>query len=145
MRPTVIEVLVDSARKLFIIANVCAFIVIVYLVVGLWPRWFPPKPKPKPVEWTSQMDWVDKRKGVQIITFYASPPVIAVGESASLCYGVAQAKTIKIEPPAGDAWPAFTRCLEVAPRKTTTYTLTATGVAGKQIQQTAEVQVLRRR
>lgn len=135
----------DSVRKLFILANVCVFFVLVYLVIGLWPRWFPPKPKPKPVEWTSQMDWVDKRKGVQIIAFYASPNVIEAGQHISLCYGVAQAKTIKIEPPAGDAWPTFTRCLEVAPRKTTTYTLTAMGTTGKQIQQTTEVQVLRRR
>jgi hypothetical protein len=135
----------DSVKKLFILANVGAFFVLVYLVIGLWPRWFPPKPKPKPVEWTSQMDWVDKRKGVQIIAFYASPNVIEPGQHISLCYGVAQAKTIKIEPPAGDAWPTFTRCLEVTPRKTTTYTLTAMGTTGKQIQQTTEVQVLRRR
>lgn len=135
----------DPIRKLVILTNVAAFIVLVYLVVGLWPRWFPPTPKPKRVEWTSQMDWVDKRKGVQIIVFYASPPLIEPGQHISLCYGVAQAKTIKIEPPAGDAWPAFTRCLDVAPRKTTTYTLTAIDAAGKQIQQTTEVRVLRRR
>lgn len=135
----------DQIRKLFILANVCAFFVLVYLVIGLWPRWFPPKPKPKPVEWTTQMDWVDKRKGVQILAFYASPNVIEAGQHISLCYGVAQAKTIKIEPPAGDAWPTFTRCLDVAPGKTTTYTLTAIDAAGKQIQQTTEVQVLRRR
>lgn len=135
----------DSLRKLFILANVCAFFVLVYLVIGLWPRWFPPKPKPKPVEWTSQMDWVDKRKGVQIIAFYASPTLIEAGQHISLCYGVAQAKTIKIEPPAGEAWPTFMRCLDVAPRKTSTYTLTATGADGKQIQQTTQVQVVRHR
>ena len=134
----------DQLRKLFILANVCAFFVLVYLVIGLWPRWFPPKSKPKPVEWTSQMDWVDKSKGVQIIAFYASPNVIRPGQHISLCYGVAQAKTIQIEPPAGDAWPTFTRCLDVAPRKTTTYTLTATDAAGKQIQQTTEVRMLKR-
>lgn len=134
----------DQLRKLFILANVCAFFVLVYLVIGLWPRWFPPKPKPKPVEWTSQMDWVDKRKGVQIIAFYASPNLIEPGQHISLCYGVAQAQSIKIEPPAGDAWPTFTRCLDVAPRKSITYTLTAIGATGKQIQQSAEVQVRRR-
>ncbi len=134
----------DQLRKVFILGNVFAFFVLIYLVVGLWPRWFPPKPKPKPVEWTSQMDWVDKRKGVQIIAFYASPNVIRPGQHISLCYGVAQAKSIRIEPPAGDAWPTFTRCLDVAPRKTTTYTLTAIDAAGKQIQQTAEVRVLDR-
>lgn len=133
----------DQLRKLFILANVCAFFVLVYLVVGLWPRWFPPKPKLKPVEWTSQMDWVDKRKGVQIIVFYASPNMIRPGQHTSLCYGVAQAKTIRIEPSAGDARPTFTRCLDVAPLKTTTYTLTAIGEAG-QIQQTTEVWVLGR-
>jgi hypothetical protein len=136
---------VDQIRKLIIVANVCAFVVLVYLVIGLWPRWFPPTPKPKRVEWTSQMDWVDKRKGVQIIAFYASPNLVTPGQHISLCYGVAQAKSIKIEPPAGDAWPTFTRCLDVAPRKTTTYTLTAIDAAGKQIQQTAEVRVLRPR
>ena len=134
----------DQLRKLFIVGNVFAFIAIVYLVVGLWPRWFPPKPTPKRVEWNSQLDWVDKRKGVQIITFYASPNVIRRGDHISLCYGVAQAKTIKIEPPAGDAWPTYTRCLDVTPRKTTAYTLTAVGETGKEIQQTTEVRVLNR-
>jgi len=136
---------VDPIRKLVVLANVAAFIVLVYLVVGLWPRWFPPKVKPKPVEWTSQMDWVDKRKGVQIITFYASPPLIESGQHISLCYGVAQAKTVRIEPPAGDTTPTFMRCLDVAPPKTTTYTLTAIDAAGKRIQQTTEVRVVRRR
>ncbi len=131
----------DQVRKRVILANIAAFIVVVYLIVGLWPRWFPPKPKPKPVEWTAQMDWVDKRKGVQIIMFYASPYVIEPGQHSSLCYGVAQAKTVQIEPPAGDVSPTYMRCLDIVPRKTTSYTLTATGETGKQIQQTAEVRV----
>src|SRR5580700_6362256 len=33
-----------------------------------------------------------------ILSFYASPAVIRRGESAQLCYGVANAKTVRLEP-----------------------------------------------
>lgn len=62
--------------------------------------------------------------------FYVSPATIHRGESAQLCYGVANAKTVAIEPHAGEVWPSHSRCLDITPSKTTTYKLTISGAAG---------------
>jgi hypothetical protein len=37
-------------------------------------------------------------KDFAILSFYASPTVIRRGESAQLCYGVSNAKSVKLEP-----------------------------------------------
>jgi hypothetical protein len=60
-----------------------------------------------------------------ILNFYASPPVIQHGETAQLCYGVSNAKSVRLEPQTSAVWPSYMRCVEVAPKKDTTYTLTA--------------------
>jgi uncharacterized membrane protein YraQ (UPF0718 family) len=76
-----------------------------------------------------------------IRAFYASPSVIHRGESAELCYDVANAKTVTLDPPEGSVWPSHTRCLKLSPKKTTTYTLTITDVSGKTASQTVELKV----
>jgi len=73
--------------------------------------------------------------------FYASPGLIRRGESTRLCYGVANAKTVKLEPQSNPVWPSHSRCVEVAPAKTTTYTLTIADAAGNTKSQTVEVKV----
>lgn len=62
---------------------------------------------------------------LKLMSFYASPPVIAKGQSTQICYGVSNAKEMKIEPPLEGAWPSISRCIDANPSKTTTYTLTA--------------------
>lgn len=59
-----------------------------------------------------------------ILSFYASPAVIRRGESAHLCYGVANAKTVRLEPQPQPVWPSTAHCVDVSPIKSTTYTLT---------------------
>jgi len=61
----------------------------------------------------------------KILNFYATPPVVHAGETAQLCYGVSNAKSVKLEPQTNAVWPSAMRCVEVAPKKTTEYTLTA--------------------
>ena len=36
----------------------------------------------------------------KILNFYATPPVVRAGEAVQLCYGVSNAKTVKLEPQA---------------------------------------------
>src|SRR5438046_8391600 len=69
-------------------------------------------------------------KELAIQNFYAIPGVIRSGQSVQVCYGVANAKTVKLEPQSNPVWPSYARCVEVTPAKTTTYTLTITGAAG---------------
>jgi hypothetical protein len=67
---------------------------------------------------------------LEIQNFYASPGTIRPGETAQLCYGVANAKTVKLEPQDNPVWPSYARCVDVSPRKDTTYTLTAEDAKG---------------
>jgi hypothetical protein len=69
--------------------------------------------------------------GLKIIAFYA----IHRGGQTEICYGVTGAKTVRIEPPVGEVWPALSRCLQASPRKDTDYKLTAEDGAGHSITQ----------
>jgi hypothetical protein len=65
-----------------------------------------------------------------ILNFYASPGAIRRGEHAQLCYGVYGAESVRIDPPVGELHLSVAHCVEVAPVKTTEYTLTATDRTG---------------
>lgn len=78
---------------------------------------------------------------LDIQSFYASPGAVHPGETVQLCYGVANAKTVKLEPQPNPVWPSYSRCVDVAPTKTTTYTLTVEDAAGNTKTQTVEVKV----
>jgi hypothetical protein len=80
-------------------------------------------------------------KEFAILDFYASPKIIRRGESAQLCYGVSNAKSVKLEPQEQPVWPSLARCVDVSPRKTTTYTLTIENGTGGTKSATVEVQV----
>jgi hypothetical protein len=80
-------------------------------------------------------------KELAIQNFYASPGAIRRGESVQLCYGVANAKTVKLEPQSNPVWPSYSRCVDVTPTKSTTYTLTIADAAGNTKTQSLEVKV----
>ena len=78
-------------------------------------------------------------KDLSIQSFYANPQSIHKGESAQLCYGVANAKTVTLEPQSNPVWPSHSRCVSVTPEHSTTYTLTIADDSGHT--QTSTVQV----
>jgi hypothetical protein len=80
-------------------------------------------------------------KELDIQSFYASPGAVHRGESVQLCYGVANAKTVKLEPQSNPVWPSYSRCVDVTPTKTTMYTLTVQDAGGNTKTQTVEVRV----
>jgi hypothetical protein len=80
-------------------------------------------------------------KELAIQNFYATPGTIRRGETVQLCYGVANAKTVKLEPQSNPVWPSYSRCVDVTPAKSTTYTLTIADAAGNTKSQTLEVKV----
>jgi hypothetical protein len=79
-------------------------------------------------------------KDLAIQSFYASPGVIHNGDSAQLCYGVANAKSVKLERP-NAVWPSYARCVSVSPARTTTYTLTISNDSGNTKSQALQVNV----
>lgn len=80
-------------------------------------------------------------KELAIQSFYAIPGIVRRGESVQLCYGVANAKSVKLEPQSNPVWPSYSRCVDVTPTKTTTYTLTIADASGHTISQSIEVKV----
>jgi len=80
-------------------------------------------------------------KELAIQNFYAIPAEIRRGETVQLCYGVANAKTVKLEPQSNPVWPSYSRCVDVSPTKTTTYMLTIADAAGNSKTQSLEVRV----
>ena len=78
----------------------------------------------------------------EVLQFYAIPGIVSRGETAQLCNGVSNAKSARIEPrPKEGVWPSLNRCVEVAPAKDTTYTLTIDDGKGDTKTATAEVKV----
>ncbi|MEX2260821.1 MAG: hypothetical protein WD696_02660 [Bryobacteraceae bacterium] len=77
----------------------------------------------------------------RITQFYASPPNIGRGEKTLLCYGVESAKSVSLTPPEETVWPAATRCFDVSPSATATYTLTAEDSQGRKASQAVTVTV----
>jgi hypothetical protein len=80
-------------------------------------------------------------KELAIQSFYASAGIVKRGESVQLCYGVANAKTVKLEPQDNPVWPSYNRCVEVSPKKDTTYTLTIQDAAGHTQTQSLDIKV----
>jgi hypothetical protein len=76
-----------------------------------------------------------------IRAFYIAPAEIRRGGTAQICYDVANAKNVTLDPPSGEVWPSHNRCLDVSPKKTTIYTLTITDSTGKSASQSAELKV----
>ena len=71
---------------------------------------------------------------------YATPQ-IGRGETAQVCFGVANAASVTLEPQSSPVWPSHNLCVDVKPKKTTTYTLTATGAGGQAVTQQVTVAV----
>jgi hypothetical protein len=78
---------------------------------------------------------------VKFTTFGATSAVLRHGESTQLCYGVVNAKTVKLDPPVEEAKPTYHHCLDVTPEKTTTYTITAEDAKGNRKSESITVQV----
>ena len=80
-------------------------------------------------------------KELAIQNFYATPGLVRRGETVQICYGVANAKTVTLEPQSNPVWPSYSRCVDVKPTKTTTYTLTIADASGNTKTQSLEVKV----
>lgn len=68
---------------------------------------------------------------VKILQFYASVGMLTAGQTALLCYGVENAKSIQISPSIQGVYPALSRCVEILPEHTTHYMMMAEGFDGQ--------------
>jgi hypothetical protein len=129
-----------------------AVVVIVALVVGwiLFSRWqenrdIERRAKEEQTQKQREQDRVALEqlggKELAIQAFYAIPAVAHRGETVQLCYSVANAKSVTLEPQSNPVWPSYSRCVDVTPSKSTIYTLTIADAAGHTKTQTIVVRV----
>jgi hypothetical protein len=78
---------------------------------------------------------------LRILSFYASPHLVSPGQRVLVCYSVVNATEVSITPEIEPIKPSVTRCLEVFPKESTTYTLKARDAAGAEATQKASVVV----
>jgi hypothetical protein len=75
-------------------------------------------------------DQISQHGELTFTTFEAADGVLKPGQTTELCYGVVNAKTVKLDPPVENIKPSFRHCLDISPKHTTTYTITADDGAG---------------
>ena len=101
---------------------------------------------------TSDQHWTDRQKhaqaapdaaqeakfeatyggtAVKILQFFAREGTITEGQGTVICYGLVNAKSVKIEPPVDGVHVALNNCVAVQPEHDTKYTMTAEGNDGQ--------------
>jgi hypothetical protein len=84
---------------------------------------------------TEPQSWVrpiGTRPGpVRILRFHANVGLLTRGQKALLCYGVENARKVRISPALSDVYPSLKHCLEIVPDHTTHYVLLAEGYDGR--------------
>lgn len=113
-------------------------VIIAALYVGwtFWSRYQSAKQATEAVEQQKAQaqkevyDQISQHGELTFTTFEAADGVLKRGQTTQLCYGVVNAKTVKLDPPVEDSKPSFRHCLDISPKHTTTYTITADDGAG---------------
>lgn len=129
----------EGVRTLVRIMWIPVLVVMLYSGAILWRRHLsqaPPAPQP------ARDPLAQYGRQVRVLQFYTSTGAVAAGSKLLLCYGVVNAKEVRLDPPIGKVWPAMSRCFDVRPERSTRYTLTAVGadqkVASASLQITVE-------
>lgn len=134
-------------RKLLPFATAAVFVAVIYVAATFFMRWqenraFREKQQRQQVEDARRTLEAYGNGELKIMNFNIVPSVIRQGEAASICYGVSNAKAVTIQPkPDEDVWPSLARCVQVSPKKTTTYTLTVKDASGHEQQQSLTLEV----
>jgi hypothetical protein len=140
----------NPARKFWLYSSPILLIVLVYSGWIMLTRWQENKQledraaeQARAKEKLAAQQTVESLGGdrFDILSFYVSPGAIHRGDSAQLCYGVSNAKTVALDSPVAEMWPSATRCFDINPTKTTSYTLTATDAQGNKKTVSVELKV----
>src|ERR1044071_7066781 len=70
---------------------------------------------------------------VKILQFYAEEGSVVEGGRTLICYGVVNAKSVRIEPAIAQLAPSLNRCVPATLERQTRYTLTAEGNDGRTV------------
>lgn len=84
---------------------------------------------------------IDRSTDVKILSFYATAGEIRDGDPEIICYGVQNARAVRLEPPLEQLTPALTRCFWAEPHRNSQYKLVAEGFDGRQVSESFKVRV----
>src|SRR5579862_9862367 len=124
-----------ALRNSWIIFGVVIAVLVIYTGVTFYSRWeyarnAQEQAQEKQRETDAETLKILGGDEFKILNFYASPGHLHLGDSATMCYGTANTKTLTLDPNVVNVYPAYANCVHVSPKKTTTYTLTATDAQG---------------
>jgi len=114
---------------------------VAYLAVSLFLRDQGPGPRARPAR-KPKAPAAPVQGPVRIVQFYGMPGAVARGERVTICYGVENAQSVRLDPPVEPVQPHWNRCFTAAPEATTTYTLTAEGAGGSRAAASFTIQVM---
>ena len=137
---------VDSIRKILPYTSVACVLAVLYVAYVFYARW---DEHHRAAEAAAEREAEIARKNFELngagqlkVTFiYANPPAIPRGGQGQICYGVVNATKVKIEPGVEHVWPSLSKCVDIQPKVTTKYTLTAADDAGHAVTNTVDVTV----
>ena len=98
------------------------WVLAISLLLGLWGS--SQLPGPSEGSWTRALGAPPR---VRILQFRSSACALTKGQKAQLCYGVENARSVRIAPMPALVAPSLNRCIDITPRRTTRYTLMAIG------------------
>jgi hypothetical protein len=135
-----------TVRKLVRVTWILVLVTAVYSGFIVWSRWHERRvatEQQQERERENARHVVDTYGGnrLTILHFYATEAIVRPGTATTLCYGVSNAASVRIEPTVADVWPSISRCLEVRPKQSTTYKLLAEDKAGHEETAVVVIQV----
>jgi hypothetical protein len=106
----------------------------------------PPKARPDPeqVRRQAELDRIYGGSDLKILQFYSATADVIEGDPVTICYGVLNATSMRIEPPVDGVGVSINRCVQATPRRETKFTLFATGADGAVVSQSIVVRTHRR-
>ena len=96
-----------------------------------WPA-LPRKAPPDPAlaRRQAELDRIYGGSELKILQFYSAAADVIEGDPVTICYGVLNATSVRMEPPVDGVGVALNRCVQAAARKDARYTLFAQGRDG---------------
>ncbi|MCU0245312.1 MAG: hypothetical protein MUC42_01990 [Bryobacter sp.] len=93
------------------------------------------RPAPSP----SELERLYASGRVKIIAFYTPSGYLMEDEPTTLCYGVVNARSVRLEPPLEPLSPSLNRCIALTPKRDAVYTLVAEGHDGQLVSESCRV------
>ena len=101
-----------------------------FALVTLNRRLAEQRQQPKQPDGFAEFERAYGGSALRIVQFYSREGTLLEGSTTVLCYGVVNARSVRMEPPVEGVFVSLNNCVEAAPEQDTRYTLTAEGNDG---------------